>query len=182
MAFFILARRRSSMIILLTGGVKSGKSSRALEVAKPWKPVTFIATAAVLDDEIRERVKKHQAQRAKLGWDTIEEQTALDEAISRAGDNIVVDCLTMWLNNLFMVKDERHFGEEDFEALVGRVVKNLGTKKNAVLVTNEVGLGNIPFDALTREYNLWLALANREIAAAADQVELMVSGIPVKVK
>jgi adenosylcobinamide kinase/adenosylcobinamide-phosphate guanylyltransferase len=185
------------LITLLTGGVKSGKSSRALEIAQSWPtPVIFIATAAVLDGEICERVRRHQAERAALGWATIEEQVELGGAIARASGDIVLDCLTMWVNNLFMADsggDSASAGAHEsnnlskrFDTLLSNVVKQLRAKKDAgrsaVIVTNETGLGNIPFDPLTRQYNLLLAQANREIAAVADRVELLVCGIPLKVK
>jgi adenosylcobinamide kinase/adenosylcobinamide-phosphate guanylyltransferase len=166
------------MNILLTGGVKTGKSRRALDIAKGWGvPVTFIATAAITDDEISARVARHKAERADLHWRTIEEQLAIDQALADAGDNVLLDCLPMWVNNLFY-----HHREDDFQPILAAFVAGLAAKKNCAIVTNETGLGNIPFDALTRRYNLLLAQANREIASACDHVEILICGIPLKVK
>jgi adenosylcobinamide kinase/adenosylcobinamide-phosphate guanylyltransferase len=169
------------MIILITGGVKSGKSSRALEQARSgWVfPVSFIATAEALDDEMRLRIQRHREERAQPGggesFITIEEPLELDKAIAGAGPGAVVDCIPMWINNLMYYKRE-----DDFPRILNGFIQ--GLPKNCIVVTNETGLGNIPFDEVTRRYNLLLAEANRKIAAAADRVELMVSGIPLRIK
>ncbi|MDR3174078.1 MAG: bifunctional adenosylcobinamide kinase/adenosylcobinamide-phosphate guanylyltransferase [Treponema sp.] len=170
------------MILLITGGVKSGKSSRALELARgQWPfPVSFIATAEVLDEEMRLRITRHREERARLGsgkgegFITIEEPLELDKAIRAAGPRAVVDCIPMWINNLMYYKREA-----DFPAILEGFIRGM---EDCIVVTNETGLGNIPFDETTRRYNLLLAEANRKIAAAADVVEFMVSGIPLKVK
>ncbi|MDR3301787.1 MAG: bifunctional adenosylcobinamide kinase/adenosylcobinamide-phosphate guanylyltransferase [Spirochaetaceae bacterium] len=166
------------MKMLFTGAVKSGKSSRALQAAQAWgAPVTFIATAAITDDEIRVRVQRHQAERAALGWETIEEQVEIHKALRNAGDSVLLDCLPMWVNNVCYYKRQH-----DFELILEDFLDALSQKKNCALVTNETGWGNIPFDEATRAYNMMLANANKKIAAAADTVELLVCGIPVKVK
>jgi adenosylcobinamide kinase/adenosylcobinamide-phosphate guanylyltransferase len=166
------------MKILLTGGVKSGKSARALQLAKEWNtPVTFIATASIPDDEMKLRVQKHQEERAGLGWDTIEEQVEIDKALRNAGDSVLLDCLPMWLNNIFYYEREH-----DFETILRECIENMKQKENCAVVTNETGLGNIPFDTVTRRYNLMLSEANKRIAQAFDVVELMVCGLPLRIK
>ena len=165
------------MIILITGGVKAGKSRRALDIAlKNWlDPISFVATAEVLDAEMESRIRGHQAERTGLGgFITIEEPLELDKALARAGEYAVVDCLPMWVNNLMHYKRE-----QDFLPILEGAVRAM---RNCVVVSNETGLGNIPFDETVRRYNILLAQANRIIAEAADQVEFMVSGIPLKVK
>jgi adenosylcobinamide kinase/adenosylcobinamide-phosphate guanylyltransferase len=165
------------MIMLITGGVKAGKSRRALDIArKEWgSPISFIATAEVLDEEMRRRIVRHQEERYALGgFVTIEEPIALDKAIAAAGQYAVVDCIPMWINNLMYYQREA-----DFQCLLDDFIKSI---VHGIIVSNETGLGNIPFDETTRRYNLLLAEANRKIAAAADTVELMVAGIPLKVK
>jgi adenosylcobinamide kinase/adenosylcobinamide-phosphate guanylyltransferase len=170
------------MILLITGGVKSGKSSRALELArKEWSfPVSFIATAEALDEETRLRIARHREERNRLGpadgegFITIEEPVELGKAITAAGPRAVVDCIPMWVNNLMFYKRE-----EDFSVILDAFIRGMG---DCIVVTNETGLGNIPFDEAARRYNLLLAEANRKIAAAADRVELMVAGIPLKIK
>ncbi|MDR1618979.1 MAG: bifunctional adenosylcobinamide kinase/adenosylcobinamide-phosphate guanylyltransferase [Treponema sp.] len=168
------------MVILITGGIKSGKSRRALELALEWGfPVSFIATAEALDDEMRERIAGHREERARLaagtaGFITIEEPLELDRGIARAGERAVVDCVPLWVNNLVY-----HKREHDFGRLLEGFIAGM---RHCIVVTNETGLGNVPFDEVTRRYNMLLAEANRKIAAAADRVELMVCGIPLKVK
>jgi adenosylcobinamide kinase/adenosylcobinamide-phosphate guanylyltransferase len=178
------------MITLITGGVKAGKSSRALEIVRnEWQiqdlqsPVAFIATAELTDKEMELRIARHRQERALLRSDngalfvTIEEALELGRAISAAGNRGVVDCIPMWVNNLMY-----HKRENDFPLMLDAVITGLRIGYDWVIVTNETGMGNIPFDVETRRYNLLLAEANRKIAAIADRVELMVSGIPLRVK
>jgi adenosylcobinamide kinase/adenosylcobinamide-phosphate guanylyltransferase len=170
------------MILLITGGVKSGKSRRALECARrEWPfPVSFIATAEALDEEMRLRILRHQEERARLGSDggegfiTVEEPLELGKAIIAAGPRVVVDCIPMWISNLMYYKREG-----DFSTILDAFIRGM---RDCIVITNETGLGNIPFDETTRRYNLLLAEANRKIAAAADTVELMVAGIPLTIK
>jgi adenosylcobinamide kinase/adenosylcobinamide-phosphate guanylyltransferase len=169
-----------TMIVLVTGGIKSGKSRRALDIAlEEWKvspaaPASFIATAEALDDEMKIRIKRHQEERMDRGFVTIEEPLELDRAIAAALPRSVIDCLPLWVNNIMYYKRE-----EDFSRLLDASIRNM---KECIVVTNETGLGNVPFDETTRRYNLLLAEANRTIAAAADRVELLISGIPVRIK
>jgi adenosylcobinamide kinase/adenosylcobinamide-phosphate guanylyltransferase len=179
------------MITLITGGVKSGKSRRALELARDWwlcpgrampqVPVSFIATAEALDEEMRLRIERHREERAHLegvsagkGFVTLEEPLDLGKAILEAGPYAVVDCIPMWINNLMYYQREA-----DFPRLLEEFIRGM---KDCIVVTNETGMGNIPFDETSRRYNLLLAEANRRIAARADMVELLVCGIPLKVK
>jgi adenosylcobinamide kinase/adenosylcobinamide-phosphate guanylyltransferase len=183
------------MVTLISGGVKSGKSSRALEIARETfkTPIYFVATAEKLDGEMSERIKRHQAERG-AGFITLEEPLELGAALARAAEAAkstgigldlsaetggcfaaVIDCLPMWVNNLMYYRRE-----EEFDSLLEGLIKQL--PRDCVIVTNECGLGNIPFDESTRRYNLLLAEANKKIAAAADRVEFMVSGIPLRVK
>jgi adenosylcobinamide kinase/adenosylcobinamide-phosphate guanylyltransferase len=165
------------MVILITGGVKSGKSGRALAIAREdfAAPVSFIATAEALDEEMESRIKRHQAERRGDFFITLEEPLELGRAAAGAGPGAVVDCIPLWINNLMYYRREA-----DFSGILESFI--LGMPQNCVVVTNETGWGNIPFDETTRRYNLLLAEANRRIAAAADRVELMVSGIPLRVK
>jgi len=165
------------MLILITGGVKSGKSGRALEIAKnEWSfPVSFIATAEALDEEMRGRIEKHKQERNDNGgFITIEEPLELDKAIAASGSRVLLDCIPMWVNNLLYYKREK-----DFDRILENLLQSV---KDRIVVTNETGMGNIPFDEYTRHYNLLLAKANRRIAAVADHLEFMVSGIPLRVK
>jgi adenosylcobinamide kinase/adenosylcobinamide-phosphate guanylyltransferase len=168
------------MIVLIIGGIKSGKSRRALDIAlEEWKvspaaPVSFIATAEALDDEMKVRIKRHQEERRDRGFITIEEPLELDKALAAALPQVLIDCLPLWVNNVMYYNRE-----EDFSRLLDSAIQHM---KDCIVVTNETGLGNVPFDELTRRYNMLLAEANRTIAAAADRVELMIAGIPVRIK
>jgi adenosylcobinamide kinase/adenosylcobinamide-phosphate guanylyltransferase len=108
------------------------------------------------------------------GFITIEEPLELDKAITTAGKRTLVDCIPMWVNNLMYYKRGK-----DFDRILETFLQNV---KDCIVVTNETGMGNVPFDENTRCYNLFLAEANRRIAAAADRLELMISGIPLRVK
>jgi adenosylcobinamide kinase/adenosylcobinamide-phosphate guanylyltransferase len=166
------------LVVFISGGVKSGKSSRALKLAREWRrPVSFLATAEALDDEMKERIERHKAERAGLGFTTIEEPLDLAAALKRSGEYVLVDCLTMWVNNIIYRNREA-----DFTVMLDAFIEGLPGKGGVIVVSNETGLGNIPADGLTRRYNLLLAEANLRTAAAADRVELMVAGLPVTVK
>jgi adenosylcobinamide kinase/adenosylcobinamide-phosphate guanylyltransferase len=173
------------MIRLITGGVKSGKSKRALDLALQWNlekytpdnHISFIATAEALDEEMKTRIRRHKQERAVYNFETIEAPLDLAIATLRGGSHIIVDCLTMWVNNVIHYK-----WEADFERTLSAFIEGLRGKEEAVVVSNETGLGNIPADKLTRRYNLLLAEATRRTADAADSVEFMVAGLPLKVK
>jgi adenosylcobinamide kinase/adenosylcobinamide-phosphate guanylyltransferase len=170
------------LITLITGGVKSGKSKRALDLALRWKSggvpeVSFIATAEALDSEMKTRIERHKAERAGYGFNTIEEPLDLSAALLRGSGHVLLDCLTMWVSNIIY-----HEREADFERMLESFIAGLRSKREAIIVSNETGLGNIPADELTRRYNLLLAAAARRTAAAADRVEFMVAGLPLTVK
>jgi adenosylcobinamide kinase / adenosylcobinamide-phosphate guanylyltransferase len=162
------------MRTLITGGVKSGKSGYALKLAAAFPPGPgpyFLATARAFDDEMRERIARHRAERGP-GFVTIEEPVAIHEAIR---ERTVIDCIPMWLNNLFY--DGR---EDEIEPILGAFIERM--PRECVIVTNETGMGIIPADATSRRYGLALGVANARLAAAVDRVVLMVSGISLEIK
>uniref|UniRef100_A0A7C3E6Z7 Adenosylcobinamide kinase n=1 Tax=Gracilinema caldarium TaxID=215591 RepID=A0A7C3E6Z7_9SPIR len=178
------------MRYLLTGAVKAGKSYRALQIARAeFSPArAFIATAEVTDDEMAERIAKHRSERR--GSDgteefiTLEEPIALDQAVQEAlsrlaplheKPGIIIDCIPMWVNNILYYKREA-----DLFAILDRTLTAL--PEDAIIVTNEIGWGNIPYDELSRRYNRLVAEVNIRIARAVDHVELLVAGIPVHIK
>ena len=165
-------------IILITGGARSGKSVRAEARAKAFagKPV-YIATAEALDAEMHERIANHRARR---GNEWIEHETPLElVAALKATDGggaRLVDCLTLWLSNLM------HAGQ-DWSNETTRLAERLRAQKSpVVLVTNEVGLGIVPDNPLARQYRDAAGLMNQMIAQAADEVEFIVAGLPIRVK
>jgi len=165
-------------IILITGGARSGKSKRAemRTRAFPGQPV-YVATAEALDAEMEARIAKHRARR---GTDWIEREVPLDLVAalvaSDGGGARLVDCLTLWLSNLM-------HAERNWEHEVDALAATLRTLKSpVVLVTNEVGLGIVPDNALARSYRDAAGIMNQVIAAVADEVEFVVAGLPMKLK
>jgi adenosylcobinamide kinase/adenosylcobinamide-phosphate guanylyltransferase len=165
-------------VILITGGARSGKSTRAEARAREFagKPV-YIATAEGFDHEMRERIAKHRARR---GQDWVEHETPLELVgaltATDGGGARLVDCLTIWLSNLM------HDGR-DWASEAARLSEALKAQRSpVVLVTNEVGSGIVPDNALAREFRDAAGLLNQMIAHAADEVELVVAGLPMRVK
>ena len=170
-------------VIFVIGGCRSGKSSHALKIAEdmPGDRKIYIATCVPQDDEMEQRVARHQRERSQA-WVTIEEPLGLAEVISKnspKADVMLVDCLTLWLSNLLM--------ETNNEAkLEGKISQLTDALKNAtcpiILVSNEVGTGIVPENKLARQYRDLTGQANQAVAKTADKVIWMVAGIPVKVK
>jgi adenosylcobinamide kinase / adenosylcobinamide-phosphate guanylyltransferase len=165
-------------IVLITGGARSGKSRHAEARARacPGRPV-YIATAEALDAEMEGRIARHRARR---GNDWIEREVPLDlvQALTDTdgGGARLVDCLTLWLSNLLHAG--RNWSEE-----AALLTAALGSQRSPViLVTNEVGLGIVPDNALARSFRDAAGLLNQNVAAAADEVEFVVAGLPMKVK
>ncbi len=160
------------MKTLLTGGVKSGKSSRALVLAEQFSGEKFfLATATSFDDEMKDRIARHRAERGGR-FTTIEEPLRIDLALR---NNIVVDCIPMWLNNMFFMAKEDQW-QEVLDAFIAALPECI------VIVSNETNMGVIPADPLSRRYGMALGIANARIAAACDAVEFLVAGIPIKIK
>ncbi len=175
-------------IILVTGGCRSGKSCFAQQMAEAaGLKRLYIATAPSLDREMEERIARHRQERAQRNWTTCEETLDLAYAFgAHAGfDTVLCDCLTLWVNNLLYQAEQKGtvFGEDDMAQLAQAVVEaarqNSGT---VIFVTNEVGLGIVPADALSRRFRDLAGRCNQVMAAAADEVYCVVSGIPLKIK
>jgi adenosylcobinamide kinase/adenosylcobinamide-phosphate guanylyltransferase len=165
-------------IILITGGARSGKSARAESRMRgfPGQPI-YIATAEALDDEMSERIMRHRARR-RNEWIEREVPLALVEALDATdgGGARLIDCLTLWLSNLM-------HANRDWSLEASRLADALTRQKSpVVLVTNEVGLGIVPDNALARAFRDAAGLANQMIAKVADEVEFVVAGLPMRVK
>ena len=169
--------------IFVLGGCRSGKSGYALEAAQkfPGENKVFIATCIPRDDEMKLRVARHQQERSRQ-WQTVEAPLYLPEAIIEAGGKaglLLVDCLTLWINNLLM---ENHDSEQilnQFQSLTRAV---LSVTCPVILVSNEVGTGIVPENQLARLYRDLVGSANQIVAECADQVIWTVAGIPVAIK
>ena len=166
-------------IILITGGQRSGKSTKAEELALSLssQPV-YLATAHVWDDEFRERVKKHQERRGPV-WTNIEEEIHLSKH-DLTGRVVVIDCITLWLTNLFYQLDS----EVDKTLSEAKKEFDAFTQHDAtyIFVTNEIGLGGVSTNQLQRKFTDLQGWMNQSVAQKADEVILMVSGIAVKIK
>ena len=165
-------------IILITGGARSGKSLRAetRALSFPGRPV-YIATAEALDAEMRARIARHQARRGN-DWIEREAPLALVEALdaSDGGGARLVDCLTLWLSNLM-------HADRDCAQEAAHLADALARQSSpVVLVTNEVGLGIVPDNALARAFRDAAGLLNQMIARGADEVEFVVAGLPMRLK
>ena len=165
-------------IILITGGQRSGKSRQAEELALSLSPnPVYVATAHIWDDEFRERVRRHQERRGPQ-WTNIEEEKYLSRH-NLEGRVVVIDCVTLWLTNFF-------FDGADVDATLEAVQQEFDrfTTPDAtyIFVTNEIGSGGISENALQRKFTDLEGWMNQYVAAKADEVVLMVSGIAVKIK
>jgi adenosylcobinamide kinase/adenosylcobinamide-phosphate guanylyltransferase len=177
-----------SKIVLVTGGCRSGKSRFAQQMAEATGlQRLYIATAPVLDAEMEERITRHRQERAQRNWSTGEEALDLVRAFgAHAGfDAVLCDCLTLWVNNLLYQAEQKRdtLGEDAMERLAQEVVDAARHYPGTVIfVTNEVGLGIVPADALSRRFRDLAGRCNQVMAAAADEVYFVVSGLPLKIK
>ena len=166
-------------IILITGGQRSGKSSKAEELALSLSenPV-YMATAHIWDEEFRERVRRHQERRGTQ-WTNIEEETALSKH-DMTGRVVVIDCVTLWLTNFFFANQSN----TDISLEQAKAEFDAFTSKDAtyIFVTNEIGSGGVSDNAIQRKFTDLQGWMNQYIAQKADEVILMVSGLPVVIK
>lgn len=174
-------------IVLVTGGARSGKSDYALDRAEQIDGrKCFVATCEVLDQEMAERVRKHRLDRDYSLWATIEETLAVASVISRNEyDVYLLDCLTLWVSNVMADYEQRGAvcGEEAIaDEITSIIEKGLKLKGTVIIVSNEVGMGIVPDNALARRYRDLVGLCNRMVAAAAAEVVLVSCGIPLHIK
>jgi adenosylcobinamide kinase/adenosylcobinamide-phosphate guanylyltransferase len=165
-------------VILITGGARSGKSQYAEQLALSLSrhPV-YVATAHVWDEEFRERVRKHQ-QRRGPEWTNIEEEKALSRH-DLTGRVAVIDCLTLWCTNYFFELQEVAPALDALKDEFDRFTANDATY---IFVTNEIGMGGVSENAVQRKFTDLQGWMNQYVATKADEVVLMVSGIPVPIK
>ena len=160
----------------MLGGARSGKSRFAEGMAAGAAHRAYIATAEALDDEMRARIALHRQRRGEA-WQDVEAPLALAEAVQHCtSDFVLVDCITIWLSNLMHV--DRDVARE-VEHLCGVLAARSGS---VVLVSNEVGLGIVPDNALARRFRDAQGLANQRLAAVADEVYLIAAGLPLRMK
>ena len=165
-------------LTFLLGGARSGKSAHAerliTQFPAPW---TYIATAQAYDDEMRERISIHVGRRGD-GWHTIDAPLDLVGALASLPDGapVLVDCLTLWLTNHMLA-------EHDVAAECAALVEALSRPRGPwFVVSNEVGLGIVPENALARRFRDDAGRLNQKVAAVADEVLFLLAGLPMKVK
>ncbi len=170
-------------LIFVLGGCRSGKSTYALQTAENvnGNKKIFVATCQPQDEEMAQRVARHQKERGQR-WTTIEEPLHLPEAISEHSphaDVMLIDCLTLWVSNLLMDDNE----EAQLKNVISRLTDAM--KKTAcplIVVSNEVGTGIVPENQLARQFRDVTGWLNQAVAGCASKVVWVVAGIPVTVK
>lgn len=182
-------------VTLITGGVRSGKSNFAQSLASQYeRHVRYLATAEAKDEEMRRRILHHQKNRP-TNWKIIEEPIWIDQYFApkkkASADTVtLIDCVTVWVSNLLLQKDpmgkemwESEQGVKIVEEQIDRFIQTLmKTNQPTILVTNEVGFGGIEMNVLGRIYQDLLGWTNQKLAKVADQVYLVVAGIPMLIK
>jgi adenosylcobinamide kinase/adenosylcobinamide-phosphate guanylyltransferase len=166
---------------LVLGGVRSGKSRYAQDVASCFTRVTFVATARRSDAEMRRRIAAHRRERPR-GWKTVEALSQLDRVIEREGrdaDVLLVDCLTTYCGGLISPRGVSQARRDHLDAVVDAV---RATRASVVLVSNEVGSGVVPPFKSGRLYRDLLGELNQQVARVASDVVLLVAGIPMVIK
>lgn len=172
-------------IILITGGQRSGKSNYAekLALALSDRPV-YLATAHIWDDEFRQRVTMHQ-QRRGANWINIEEEKELSKHDVK-GMVVVIDCITLWCTNFFFNRSaaewEQPTVEDALKAIESEFDKFTEQDATFIFVTNEIGSGGTSDNVIQRRFTDLEGWMNQYVAAHSDEVFMMVSGIPVKIK
>ncbi len=182
-------------LILVTGGARSGKSSFAEETVRSFgSSILYIATAVAFDSEMKERISRHRQHRPS-SWETLEAFCDFDRTLPGMLDGreaVLLDCVTIMVSNIMLLRamDWEDLSVEDINDVEREVVGQVGTllsiiKKTDIpfiLVTNELGMGVVPPYALGRAVRDIAGRVNQQLARAADEVYLCVSGIPVKIK
>ena len=169
--------------LLVLGGARSGKSRHAQALAEAGAEAAggdrvFIATAQAFDAEMRDRIARHRAERGGE-WRTLEAPHELVEAIAaedRADTVILVDCLTLWASNLLLA-------DADIDAATDALVARIATlQARVVFVSNEVGQGIVPDNALARRFRDIAGTLNQRVAAVVTQVDFVIAGLPQRIK
>ncbi len=175
---------RSGQSALILGGARSGKTTRALSLSQPFANKFYIATAQVFDEEMATRVRCHQAERDGT-WETIEAPYDLVGALQSIAKTVqpdkgptiaVIDCMTLWLTNLML-------NNHDIERETACWLQAMqSTSVSVVMVSNEIGNGVVPASKTGRQFRDLQGRLNQDLAQAADIVELVVAGLPMRLK
>jgi len=172
-------------IVLVLGGARSGKSTAAEKLVDQYERVAYIATAQALDEEMRERIRRHQKRRPKH-WRTFEQPFFVHDLVARIGggfDALLIDCATLYISNMLLT-------EEQDANKPGYILREIGAlcdacraaRADVVIVSNEVGGGIVPDNEAARAFRDIAGLANQRLAACAEDVYYMIAGIGVRIK
>ncbi len=169
-------------IVFVTGGTRSGKSRFALELAGNFPgPRAYLATAQPLDQEMAERIERHRRSRPG-DWHTLEEPLQVAQVVQKEGDRfglILFDCLTLWISNLMLAEQ----GEEKILEEADRFLAACREARcSLIIVGNEVGMGIVPDNALSRNFRDLAGLIQQRVAAEADEAYFLICGLPQKIK
>lgn len=167
------------MIIYITGGARSGKSSFAQKLARSYdKTPVYVATARNWDDDFNKRIKRHQQQRDE-NWQTIEEEKHLSKH-DFSGNTVVIDCVTLWLTNFFVdTKNDIEQSLEHFKAEIDQLKKQ---DAKFIIISNEIGMGVHASNQVSRKFTDLQGWANQYVASQAEEAIFMVSGLPMNLK
>lgn len=175
-------------LLYISGGARSGKSLYAEQRALALDgPRSYIATCPVLDKEMDARIELHRQRRAGQGWHTIEEPVDLASALvaTRTSAVVLVDCVTLWVNNMLYNSSaaDKFISEGWMHSTTQKVIDaaRLG-ERTVIFVSNELGMGIVPADALSRRYRDLVGRCNQTLATQADEAVFMVSGLPLSLK
>ena len=182
-------KQKRPKIVLITGGVRSGKSSFAEKLAgNIGRKITFIATAQALDEEMTDRIAEHQSNRPRH-WETYEEPYQIAQVIQKVGEKtevVLIDCLTLLVSNLMQDYLEDTSNNNLAKSIIKQVKEivreSLQCSATVIIVSNEVGLGLVPANPMGRFFRDILGQVNQIIGADADRVYLMTAGIPLLIK
>ncbi len=167
-------------LIMVTGGQRSGKSVFAENLALQMSPhPTYLATARVMDEEMERRVALHKERRKDV-WRNIESPLYVEDIDFSENETVLIDCLTLWATNWFFEKNENT--EKALVSLKSQIELLLKNNCNFIIVTNEVGLGGVSPNKMQRQFADMQGAINQYVASLAQEVYLIISGIPVKIK
>lgn len=167
-------------VIMVTGGQRSGKSMFAEKLALGMSEhPTYLATARVLDEEMRRRVEIHK-ERRQFRWRNLETPLTVEGLTFQTDETVMVDCLTMWAMNWLFEKNENL--DEAFSELKRQIEILKVTGISLIIVTNEIGLGGVSPNALQRKFTDLQGSINQYVASLSDEVYMLISGIPLKIK